>query len=1100
VAQPALAQEPCREPNGAPAAAVAHLVSMAGDVRINGRRPTGELPHIVICPSDSVTVGSSSRAAVYLLGADTPLRLDENTVSRFEPPPGTGSGVVELVRGALYFLSEVRRTLSIRTPYVNAGVEGTEVYLRVRGPATPAAPAAELIVLEGRVTVTPGSRSATAFAPETATTGERVAIDAAGRPDRARLQAPGGPYGVLRRIAVGQLSWTLFYPDILVAEEAAAFPRIAAAARLLAAGQAGRAEAVLGRVPAGGREAGLRDALLATVAVARKDPISARILAERAITAAPASAAPYLALSYARQLATDLDGAFVAAERAGELAPRAPLPRARLAELHLMRGETRRARAVAGEAVRLGGGPLAQIALGYAELAALRAARAEAAFLRALQAESWNPLALMGLGLARIKQGDLAAGGVEIQNAVAHDPSSSLLRSYLGRAWFDARRDDAAGRQFAIGKELDPEDPTPWFYDAIRKQLANRPVEALRDLERSIELNDNRAPFRSRQLLAEDAATRGVSLGRIYDDLGFEQLGINEAARSLALDPANAAAHRFLSDLYRGQPRLELARASELLQAQLLQPLGLDPIQPSLAFTDLDIVAQSGLFAPGFNEFGQLFLRDGLRLDGTGVLGSDDGLRADEIAATLLKGRAALSVGQFHYETNGFRENSNLEHDILSAFGQFQVVEGFDLQLEYRRRDTYRGDRELSFDLDSFSETLNESIEEDVFRAGAHLSPGPGSDLLISGLYADRENDSDSELISGGTTESHDRIDIGQLEAQYIGVFGPARLVLGAGRALTDQESRDLQLFPGRRPSETNPPNSANATDVYLVTDWALAPSLDLSLRLGYDDVDLNNERSRRGTGMAAFTPGIGMIWQPAGGTQIRVDAGRTVKRSYVVNQTLRPTQLAGFNQLYDDLDGTRAEQVDLGVSQRLLADVTGGIQATWRWLAREQPAFAGQTTNLTDQRDDRLRAFVYWTPTYRTAVALEALQETFRRKDRDSPTNAPLRVDTFSVPLSAAYFAPSGWFVGGRTTLLAQDVESIDRRDEQIRQDDSGVLVDLVAGLRLPGRRGLLSFQVANLLDRQLSFQDETPWSSSDVNPRFIPSRTFLVGLTLNF
>ena len=86
-------------------------------------------PTLVVCPGDQVAVGPNSRAAVYLIGADTPLRLDESTVGRFEPPPEPGSGIVELARGAIYFLSQVRRTLTIRTPYVNAGVEGTEVYL-----------------------------------------------------------------------------------------------------------------------------------------------------------------------------------------------------------------------------------------------------------------------------------------------------------------------------------------------------------------------------------------------------------------------------------------------------------------------------------------------------------------------------------------------------------------------------------------------------------------------------------------------------------------------------------------------------------------------------------------------------------------------------------------------------------------------------------------------------------------------------------------------------------------------------------------------------------------------------------------------------------
>ena len=402
-----------------------------------------------------------------------------------------------------------------------------------------------------------------------------------------------------------------------------------------------------------------------------------------------------------------------------------------------MRGETRAARRAANEAVELGGGPLAQLVLGYAELAALRGARGEAAFRRALQEESWNPLALLGLGLAQIKQGDLEAGTVQIENAVAHDPGSSLLRSYLGKAYFEERRDEPAGTQYAIAKELDPTDPTPWFYDAIRKQLDNRPVEALRDLERSIALNDNRAPFRSRLLLDQDRAVRGTSLARIYQDLGFEQLGINEAGRALMLDPASDAAHRFLSDLYQGEPRLEVARVSELLQAQLLQPVGLNPVQPSLAFSDLNVIGNAGPARVSFNEFTPLFQKDGWQFAGTGLVGTQD-TRADELTATTLQGRTSVSIGQYFYDTDGFRKNDQLQHQIYTAFGQVQVTDDLSLQAEFRRRESNLGDRSLKFDLDDFDPNFRESIDQDIFRLGGRLTITPSTSVLVSAAYSNR--------------------------------------------------------------------------------------------------------------------------------------------------------------------------------------------------------------------------------------------------------------------------------------------------------------------------------------------------------------------------
>jgi tetratricopeptide (TPR) repeat protein len=428
-----------------------------------------------------------------------------------------------------------------------------------------------------------------------------------------------------------------------------------------------------------------------------------------------------------------------------QLGPQAPLPQARLAEIHLMRGETRQARRVAEAAVQLGGGSLTQLVLGYAELAALRGARAETAFRRALSEESWNPLALMGLGLAEIKQGDLSGGTAQIENAVTHDPGSSLLRSYLGKAYFEARSDGPAGTQYAIAKELDPRDPTPWFYDAIRKQLDNRPIEALRDLEHSIELNDDRAPFRSRLLLDKDTATRGVSLGRIYRDLGFEQLGVVEAAKSLATDPASSAGHRLLADLYLGAPRLEAARVSQLLQAQLLQPVGTNPIQPSQTFIDLDLIRRSGPSLTSFNEYTPLFTRDGARGFASGLIGND-ATKGDELLGTVLYGRTSISLGQFHYETDGFRDNYDLSHDILTAFAQTDPTEWLSLQGEYRWRDTNQGDRVLNFDLDDFDPLRHEDVEQRLARLGARFTLGPGHQVIVSGLHGDRRNRFDEEF------------------------------------------------------------------------------------------------------------------------------------------------------------------------------------------------------------------------------------------------------------------------------------------------------------------------------------------------------------------
>src|SRR5262249_6217101 len=104
------------------------------------------------------------------------------------------------------------------------------------------------------------------------------------------------------------------------------------------------------------------------------------------------------------------------------------------------------------------------------------------------------------------------------------DPNNALIRSYLGKAYFEEKRTGLDEREYAVAKELDPKDPTPWFYDAITKQTTNRPVEALHDLQQAIERNDNRAVYRSRLLLDAELAPRSATLGRIYRDLASQQL------------------------------------------------------------------------------------------------------------------------------------------------------------------------------------------------------------------------------------------------------------------------------------------------------------------------------------------------------------------------------------------------------------------------------------------------------------------------------------------------------------------------------------------------------------------------------------------------
>ena len=394
------------------------------------------------------------------------------------------------------------------------------------------------------------------------------------------------------------------------------------ASLLLAVGRVDEADADIKRALRLAPNDGNALALQSIIAVVQNEKDQALNLAQRAVEAAPGSATALIALSYAQQARFDLEAARASLEKAVQLDPKNALAWARLAELWSSFGRLEQALEAAQKAVILEPDlSRTQTVLGFAYLTEVKTTQAKEAFAKAIALDQADPLPRLGLGLAKIREGDLDEGRREIELAASLDPNSSIVRSYLGKAYYEEKRMPLDEHQYIIAEELDPKDPTPWFYDAIAKQTTNRPVEALQDMQRAIELNDNRVVYRSRLSLDSDLAARSASLARVYTDLGFQPLALVEGWKSVNTDPTNYSAHRFLADSYSALPRHEIARVSELLQSQLLQPINTTPIQPHLAESNLFLISAGGPGALSFNEFNPIFNRNGLTFQTSGLIG-----------------------------------------------------------------------------------------------------------------------------------------------------------------------------------------------------------------------------------------------------------------------------------------------------------------------------------------------------------------------------------------------------------------------------------------------------------------------------------------------
>jgi tetratricopeptide (TPR) repeat protein len=1079
---------------------IAKAVSVEGNVEV--QRAGTTLWQTVklddtFCPGDTIRVDEKSRAGLSLENQPL-LRLDQNTTITLGGVKAKRGAVVELAQGALHFFSRIARNLEVVTGFVNAGVEGTEGLIRVEKDRT------LITIYDGQVLASNAAGSLTL------TSGQSAVAEAGKAPVARTVVRP--------RDAV---HWALYYPPVMlfapgaVPKEDPGDPRYRAyrAAQLLAVGRVDEAGVDIQQALRLDPAYSDAHALQAVIFVVQNERDKALAAAQKAVDTGPRSATARIAMSYAQQAAFDLEGARATVEEAVELDPENALAWARLAELQSSFGRLGQALDAAKKAVDLDPNlSRTQMVLGFAYLTQVKTTDSRAAFESAIALDQADPLSRLGLGLAKIRDGDLDAGGRQIEIAASLDPNNSLIRSYLGKTYFEQKQTGLDEREYAIAKELDPNDPTPWFYDAIAKQTTNRPVEALHNFEKAKELNDNRAVYRSRLLLDADLAARSAATARVFSDLGFQQRALVEGWSSVNTDPTNFSAHRFLADSYAALPRHEIARVSELLQSQLLQPLNITPIQPRLAESNLFLISAQGPASLSFTEFNPLFNRNRLALQGSGLLAENDTEAGEGIVSGIYK-KLSFSGGYSYFDTDGWRDNADQNDKITNVFAQYEATPQTSVQAEYRFRDLENGDVQLRFFRDDFLPDLEEEEKEHTARLGFHHRFAPGSYLVGNFQYQNFDGDRDDEIEQEplpqppppfpplppppplGTRLDTDT-DAYSGELQHLLRTDRFNLVSGIGYFDIDSKEILKNDVLEQTVFKFNFDRDVEHLNAYLYANIDLPLNLTLTVGGSYDDFDADGDDT---PDEDQFNPKLGLIWNPLSGTTLRAAAFRVFKRTLITDQTLEPTQVAGFNQFFDDDNAADIWSVGGALDQKFSASLFGGAEYYYRNLS--SPYNVTNDDNSFDLRDAKweeniFRAYLFWTPHEWVSLTAEYLLEDF---DRTTDNAAGAReLKTRSAPLGVNFFHPTGFSASVKGTYIDQDgdFERQGTGGTFEDADDDFFLVDAALGYRLPKRYGRLTAGVRNLFDTE-GFKY---FDTDEDNPRIQPDRTFFIQLTLAF
>jgi len=1100
---------------------IATVVSMQGVIEVQrGGQSQWARPALgdVLCSGDSVHAQDRSRAALRFRN-DAVLRLDQNTTMTIKVEGKERAAWIELLRGVAYFLSRLPRgRLKVMTPFVNGTVEGTEFVFDVDQDR------AILTVFEGSMAAdTPDGQNRRVEGGQSVTARKGLTLEIKPVTPRDAVQ------------------WALYYPSIidfraadfpgLSPEEArrlvevfrksdveAAFtaldrarPSMTEAAfqmyravLLLSVGQVEEARKELAGLP---EADGRRKAIESIIAVVLGEKPRALALGDEAVKALPDSPAAWIALSYAQQADFDLDGTRRSLEQAVRVGPQNALVHARLAEIWLSFGRVNEALRQANEAVRLDPDlARAHTVLGFVYLAEMEAKSAQQAFERAIALDTADPLPRLGLGLATIRRGDLEAGRKDIETAASLDPGNSLVRSYLGKAYYEERRNKPTNEELTRAKALDPQDPTAPFYDAIEKQTTNRPVEALEDMQKAIELNDNRAVYRSSLLLDSDLAARSAALARIYTDLGFQQLGLVEGYKSVNTDPANFSPHRFLADSFSILPRHEIARVSELLQSQMLQPLNVTPIQPRLAEPNLLLISAQGPTVVGFNEFNPLFTRDGLTVQGSGFF-AENATYAGEGVVSGIFGKASFSAGGSYFQTDGWRANANQQDGIANAFLQMALTPKTGVQFEYRYRKTEEGDLQLNFFPDDFRPHFKQDVTTNTYRLGLRHDFEPNSTILASFMYQHRDSSqTDSpDSVFVGLSDRFPNQNAFSGELQYLFRSRPVSLTGGFGyfSISTTHDVRqvfDFTPFGGDVVTiDTVTNDSVNHANMYLYSYLYLVPRVTITLGLSGD---VFSTQSKDSESTSQVNPKFGIQWNPVPNTTLRVAAFRVLKRTLITDQTLEPTQVAGFNQFYDDINATSSWNFGGAVDQKFSQMIYAGGEASARLLSVPfRSMIVDDSGNVVEDRVRRgngkewvARAYLFLTPHPWVALSAE-----YQREQFENDANVAFffkDVTTNKFPLGVRVFHPSGFSFMARATYINQHGDFVRRGSTTFEQGQSDFwLFDAGISYRFPKRYGIASLGGTNLSNRHFRYQ-ETDFQNASI----IPSRGVFGRLTFEF
>lgn len=802
-------------------------------------------------------------------------------------------------------------------------------------------------------------------------------------------------------------------------------------------------------------------------------------------------AVDWLMLGYAQRASFDLEQAETSLQRSLENDPNNVITASNLALLQFSDGRLQQAQETVDSALSIDAkDSLANSMAGFISLTRREHGASEQQFRDALKFDPSNSEAYLGLGLLAMRNGDTQSAQKQISTAIALEPQRSLYLSYWAKILHEVGRYDKAITVLNTASRLDPRDPTPHFYKSVVERDLFLAGEAIESIQTAIELNDNRAVYRSRLLLDQDLASRNINLATTYGALGLGLIANQKAIESTIDDYRNFSAHLFLSSALSGSGR-DFPAGSEVLVTGLLLPANANSLSSINDYTtffegpefDSNVgvsVGNQGTYA-GSLSFAGVAPDQNLSYNFLASTGSSDGWRDDR---GLENSSASATINWQASEVDNIRArvSYNDSEQMGNTFARFEVdqarnadalleTEDMIFDLGYRRQLSNKSDlllnllyRDTEF---IFSDTVLAPFDLGVNFQTDERTDSERETVQLQAQYSSRSDN--QQLFIGGVVFDGDQLsdftqrsDLTDLSGNILPVIPEIRAVLDDSDALINQISDTQQ--------------DTEFASLYIDNTWFIANNLSVQGALYFEDFDNGT------TDVSELNPRLGAVWSPTSQDTIRLAGFRYILP--LVQSRLHPTHVGGVFITRNTEEGALVEEVNL-VWERSWKN--GLFSVNVFDLEREnrerldpsqaetvlRSGLRGVSFGINQMINKRLG--------FSAGVGLSELEDDFVLLQSSR--------DEVNAIASLSYVSPSGFSAGISQTFRDIDFTNSARSNESIS------ITDISMAYTFNRRRATIALTVSNLFDQEFNWVTD----AFSIGGRS-PARLILANASWNF